>query len=93
MATITIKKKKPLSLKANDAEATGAGPVLSAAPGFHATVKEPSYTLYAILALVAALCFLVLILLQWTEYSGYNSPPSAFPQPGAPTASAPPSAS
>lgn len=95
MATITIKKKKPLALKANEEEAAspGAGPVLSAAPGFHAAVKEPSYTLYAILAIVAALCFLVLILLQWSEFSFYGSPPSVFPQPGASSASAPPSAS
>jgi hypothetical protein len=88
MATITVKKKKPLALRTpgegevttdgQDAAGMAGGPVLSAAPGLSA--REPSYALYAILAMVATVCFLVLLLLQWIEYRHYDAPPGVFPK-------------
>ena len=41
--------------------------------------KPPSYTLYAILGLLACLMFLVLLLIQWMEFSYYAQPPSLWP--------------
>lgn len=78
---ITVKKK--LTLKAEpepEASVTAAttGPDLMAAPGM-VKGKSPSYTVYAILGLIAVLLFAVLVLLQGLEWSYYNQPPSAFP--------------
>lgn len=41
--------------------------------------KAPSYTLYAILGLLACLCFVALLLIQWMELSYYAQPPSLWP--------------
>ncbi len=92
MATITVKKKKPLSLKAPMGEesmdetsaatvAPAGGPALAGAPGMAAVSGGPSYTLWGILALVATVCFVVVVLMQWVELTGYDKPPAVFPKP------------
>lgn len=43
-----------------------------------AVVKQPSYMIFAILALLATLMFFGLVLIQWTEFSFLQS---AFPRP------------
>lgn len=80
---ITIKKKKKLSIKSKSVNAEPATPPdlgvvlpgLSAPPVFE---KAPSYTIYAILALITTLLFIGIIAMQWTEWS-YLLP--AFPRP------------
>jgi len=41
-------------------------------------VKQPSYTIFAILALLATLMFIGIVVIQWTEFSFLQS---AFPRP------------
>lgn len=50
---------------------------INAAPAA-AAVKQPSYTVFAILALLAALMFIGIVAIQWTEFSFLQS---AFPRP------------
>ena len=80
---ITIKKKKKLTIKSKSANAEpdttpDLGIVL---PGLSAPAvleKSPSYTIYAILALITTLMFIGILAMQWTEWS-YLLP--AFPRP------------
>ena len=43
-----------------------------------AAVKQPSYLIFAILALLATLIFIYIVIIQWTEFSFLQS---AFPGP------------
>lgn len=91
MATITVKKKKPMSLRPEGDEAadavageTASEPVFTPSRGMAPIVAEgPSYTTSGILAIVATVLFLAVLLLQWLELSYYNAPPAAFPPPPA----------
>lgn len=83
-STITIKRRKSLSLKASTLDAEGdAGPVLAGAPGM-LDAAAPSYTWPAVLAIVAVLFTVLALLFQWLELKSYNALPNpVFPQPGA----------
>jgi len=52
--------------------------VFGRGPAGAGTVKQPSYTLYAIFALLATLLFIGIVAIQWTEWSFLQS---AFPRP------------
>jgi hypothetical protein len=43
-----------------------------------AAAKQPSYLIFAILALLATLIFIYIVIIQWTEFSFLQS---AFPRP------------
>ena len=90
---ITVKKKAPMSVKAPtpgdvpSVDATAlpqAGTVSNMAPAAFAE-KSPSYTGYAICALIAVLMFVVLLFMQWTEWqyfgNAFPAPQKAAPQP------------
>mgnify|MGYP006305790345 CR=1 FL=1 len=68
-------KREPEEQSAGPEAATQA-PVSPAPP---APTSGKVYTLSVILAGVAAVCFIVLIFLQFRETSFYNQPPPAFP--------------
>ena len=87
---ITVKKKRPITVKAPDSTPETAAPSAPAAPAAPAFTppafaqEGPSYTPYAILALIATLMFVALLFMQWTELQYYRD---AFPQPQATAAS------
>lgn len=68
-----------LSLKRDEElKEEGTGPNVGLPPA--AVVKKPSsFTVFAILGLVAVVLCAVLLFLQWREMSFYVQPPSAFP--------------
>lgn len=84
---LTIRKKKPV------AEATAAEEAIdaSSAPVAEPVALEPeaqvpsggasakSYTVFAILGIVASLCVIVLLVMQFTELSFYKADPSVWP--------------
>ncbi len=82
---ITIKKKKKLSIKSKSANAKPKGdsdlglaiPGLSAPPVV-INVKSPSYTVYAILAIITTLMFIGILVIQYFEFD-FLYP--AFPHP------------
>ncbi len=60
-----------------DAE-TADSPADFGAPPVRSQAAGPSYMLVAILATVAAVCFLILVFIQWMEWTDLNT---AFPRP------------
>ena len=79
---ITVKKKrittvKTVKAKANPDAADAASPAAAAS---HVIVQRqgPSYTPYAIVALIATLLFVALLTMQALELSFYYSPDSVF---------------
>ena len=81
---ITIKKKKKLTIKSKseNAEPDNTSSLGLALPGIGAPPvalgKAPSYTIYAVLAIITTLMFFAILALQWTEWT-YLLP--AFPRP------------
>ncbi|MFO7870555.1 MAG: hypothetical protein R6V03_03885 [Kiritimatiellia bacterium] len=86
--TQITKKKKKLTLKSSAVKSQapkaedGGSQEGEAAEGAQLEVpqvKPQSYTVWAMLALAAALIFISLLVLQWLEWQHYHQPPSAFP--------------
>ena len=82
---VTIKKKKKLSIKSKSANAEpnpspDLGSVIPglSAPPVETIEKSPSYTLYAILAIITTLMFIAILALQYFEFDFLSS---AFPRP------------
>ena len=88
---ITIKKSSIAAMKDSQAEgqnmaaadAGGAGSpegeAQAAAVSAVPQRRGSSYTVFAILALVATVLCIALLAFQWLEWSYYYQPPSAFP--------------
>lgn len=80
---ITVKKKAPVTVsvpeKSAEPETPTSEPAITFAPPTFLQ-RGPSYTPYAVCALIAVLLFAVLLFLQWTEWDGYKG---MFPVPTA----------
>jgi hypothetical protein len=82
MATITVKKSKK-AIKVKNEKAAGSRTPAAAMQAAQMAAPRASYTGFAVCAIIAFICFTVLLVLQWVEYTGYDKPIPAFLQPSA----------